>query len=171
MNILKNFLTRYTAPPNEPPRIAVEPGTRFGWVIGKDGEPLRVDSNYTRVVVPVYDFSAAGIDEDEPMAKVLVEASRQAPLKLALPKQVDPMFWIKNNRHMKLFIFHPDLLGQLFLPVGVPTFKSAQLPRNQVTCLGPAASAGYYVQHGHERGILAHDKKGLLGIQFSMLEP
>lgn len=171
MNVIKNYLTTHSPPAGTPPYLSVEPSTRYGWVIGPDGEPHRIDSNFNRVVVPTYDLSAARIDEDELIAKVLATAACQAPLKVAQPAQVDKTFWIKTNRHMKLFLFHPELRGKFFLPVGVPTYLSEVLPRNQITCLGPAAFAGYYVRQNHRRGVLAHDKKGLLGIQFSVLEP
>jgi hypothetical protein len=138
-------------------------------VLGPDLEPLRVDSNFNIVDVPTYDLTAMGKDDDEVMSKVLAAAASQNPLKLAEPGQVDLFFWVKNNRHVKSILIHPSLVGKVRIPVGVPVYKSEALPKDQMTCLGPPSFAGFYVEHGHRRGILAHDKKGLLAVQFSVL--
>lgn len=167
MNQLRKYLTTVTFEPSESPRLRVDPATRFGHIVGPDGKPERIDSKFSLVTVPTFDWQAAHVDEDEPIALVLQEAAMQTPLKLPTPKILDASFWIKNNRHVKAFLIHPSLHGKFFIPIGVPVIKSEALEPDRLTCLGPAQFAGYYVCQGHRRGVLAHDKKGLRSLQFA----
>ena len=165
MNKLKQYLTLARFQPQEHTRLRVDPSTRFGYVADEAGKPLRVDSRNMALVVPVYDWQVMKIDEDDPIALVLQEAAMQSPLKLPSLKTITRDFWVKNNTHVKAFLFYPSLHGKFYMPAGVPIYKSEILAPDRITCLGPAPFAGYYLQQGHSRGVLAHDKKGLRSLQ------
>lgn len=165
MNFFKQILTVARFAETETPYLHVETSTRWGYIADSEGRAQRVDSNHRRVIVPTYDWMAQKVDEDEVIGRVAAEAAKVVPLRVTFP--VDANFWIKNRRHLKGFAFHPNLAGQFFVPVGVPCFKHESLPVNQLTCFGVGAFTGYYVEHGqYKRGVLFHDKKGLLSLMF-----
>jgi len=166
MNKLKQYLTLATFEPMETPFLHVDPATRFGYVADAEGNPQRIDSKHTRVAVPTYDWQVEGVDEDEPIAKVLQEAAMQSPLKLPNPSTIGRDFWVRNNRHTKVLLIHPSLYGKFLVAAGISIFKSDLLEPDRITCLGNAQFAGYYIKHGNRRGVLAHDKKGLRSFQF-----
>ncbi len=164
MGALAGLLTRVVFADHETPAVAVDPATRFVYLTGPNG-PERVDSAYRKVSVPMFDWQRMGVNEDEEIIKVLVEAAGTNPLKVASPAKVNDIFWVKN-RGWKAIVFHPDLSGKFFLPDDLLIFTSALVPANQFILVGPPSSAGFYAVKGNTVGVVTNRRQGLLQIQF-----
>lgn len=168
---LRDFLTPITFGQGERVAVTVDPATRFGFVAEQDPSnpsklvPVRIDSNFSKAIVPVFDLAALKIDEDEAILRVLFEAGAASPLTMPSPKAMDQAFWVKNRTHREGILLNPK--SKVFLPVGIRAYRSELVDPMRVLLLGRAQHVGYYVQQGHRRGVLAHDKKGLLLVTFN----
>jgi hypothetical protein len=141
------------------PVVCLNPGTGFGYVLGEDGEALRVSG--PQVLVPM--LSSV---RDEGVAKVLVAASVANPLMLGTTKELSEKggFWQKYPTP-KAILGNPSLKGRFFQP-GFPTFFMDVVPEGMLIFLRPPAMVGYLVSRGHQWGVLAHCKEGLLQVRF-----
>lgn len=164
---LRDFLMGVEFKENETPSVKVDPATRFVFVSNlmelREFGPQRVDSAYSKVIVPVFDWARMKVNEDEEIIKVLFEAGNASPLNLPSPSSIDQAYWVRNT-HKGGLIVNPKL--RFFVPLGLKVFRSEFAPEDSILLLGQPMNVGYYVQQGHRRGVCAHDKKGLLRVRF-----
>ncbi len=161
---LSDFLRHMSFQPGERTFCKVDAATRYGIVATEKEGPLRIDSEFRSVVVPVHDWTAR--DEDEEIAIVLVEAGMQSPLQLPSPAAVDGAFWIKHARGCCALLVHPDTAPKCQFPEGPTIFRLESIPKNRLLILGVPDLVGMYVKQGDRRGVIAHDKKGILSVHF-----
>lgn len=161
---LSGLLTHIHFQVDEQPLVAIDPQTRFAIMAAGNG-PERVDSAFRRVLVAVHDWQALGVNEDEEIVKVLVEASASNPLKVSTPAGLDETFWVKNQK-WKALLCNPGLLGKFLIPEGPIMVASENVAMNQLVLVGTPAMAGFFVHQGARRGVLSNHVHGLMQIQF-----
>ena len=164
MGTIASLLTRVTFTDHETPAVAVDPATRFVYVAGPSG-PERVDSAYRKVSVPMFDWPKMGVNEDDEIVKVFVEAAATNPMKVPSPAKVNDLFWVKN-RGWKAILFNPALSGKFFLPDNIVIFMSALVPANQLILVGLPSAVGFYTVKGNMVGVATNRRQGLLQVQF-----
>lgn len=164
MGTIAGLLTRVTFTDHETPAVAVDPVTRFAYLAGPNG-PERVDSAYRKVAVPMFDWPKMGVNEDDEIIKVLIEAAATNPMKVPSPAKVNDIFWVKN-RGWKAILFNPALSGKFFLPDDLLIFTSSLVPANQLILVGLPGAAGFYVVKGDTVGVVTNRRQGLLQVQF-----
>lgn len=161
---LSTLLTPVVFDPSETPLVAVDAATRFAIVAAENG-PERVDSAYRKILVPMHDWQVKGVNEDEEIVRTLTEASAMNPLKMPSPAAVDPTFWVKNRGWRAIF-YNRAIRGKFFIPDGILSLMTPNVPADRLVLVGPAAMAGFYVKQGARRGVLSNCARGLLQVQF-----
>lgn len=164
MGAIAGLLTRVKFEDHETPAVAVDPATRFVFLAGPNG-PERVDSAYRKVPIPMFDWQRMGVNEDDEIIKVFVEAAGANPTKVATPAKVDDIFWVKH-RGWKAILFNPTLSGKFFLPDDLLIFTSTLVPANQIILVGPSSATGFYAVKGDTVGVVTNRRQGLLQVQF-----
>lgn len=164
MGTLAGLLTKVKFADHESPAVSVDPATRYAFLAGPDGVE-RVDSAYRKVPLPMFDWQKMGVNEDDEIIKVFVEAAGTNPMKVPSPAKVDDIFWVKN-RGWKAVLFNPALSGKFFLPEDVLIFTSALVPENQIILIGQPSAAGFYAVKGNTVGVITNKRQGLLQVQF-----
>lgn len=164
--ILRDYLSQRTFRLDQETFCGVDPATVFGHVSGPNGEPIRVEVR-ARIPVPVYDWASQGVDEDERIAAVLVEAAQANPIKVPNLTSIDNVFWA-SYRNVQAALVCPDYEALLYVPRGVTKLVFPYLPKDRVVLMGPAAEAGLFVEQGSKKGVLTHNKRGLMSVQFAV---
>jgi hypothetical protein len=158
---ISDFLTHRDFSPREVIFLGIDPATQFGHMGDGEGGVERVSSQ-GRVMVPVYDWTGWGLDEEAILAKVLVAAASASPLKVPSLASIDASFWAKTPG-VRAVLSHPET-GEFQSPVEV--IASPEVPLDRVIVIKNAAMAGYYVKQAARRNVLAHSKMGLLSVEF-----
>lgn len=161
---LSRFLTTASFDLSKTTTLTVDPATQFGFVGTESGGVERVRGT-PQIIVPVYDWQAAGVTEDDVFANVLVEAAQANPLKVASPSDLRGPFW-SQLRGIRALLINPALMGKFVIPLNFEVLKFEGVPENCAVVLKAADQAGYYIKQGHRRNILAHNKRGLVALQF-----
>jgi hypothetical protein len=156
------FLTPKEYPLGETIFLDIDPATQFGHMGTGEGEIERVSSR-GRVHVSVFDWRNWGLDEDAIIVKVLVAAASANPLKVSAIETLAPSFWAKTPG-MRAVLVHPENTGRFEPPVEMVV--SAEVPLDRVIILKAAPLVGYYVKQAARRNVLAHNKHGLLSVEF-----
>jgi len=159
---IKRFLTPKVFPLGQDIFLPIDPSTQFGYMGTGEGGVERVSSQ-GRVQVQVYDWRGWGLDEEAILIKVLAEAAAANPLKVAKMSNLNTAFWAKIGG-MQVAISHPDNVGAFQAPVEV--LVSPEVPKDRLIVLKGSHMTGYYVKQEARRNILAHNKHGLLSIEF-----
>lgn len=159
---LSDFLTPLEYNPGEQTLVAVDPATRFVIMATQNG-PERMDSSFRKVAVPTFDWSAKGVDEDDEIARVLVEASSMNPLKIPTPAALNETFWA-GQRGVQAMLCNANLLGKFPIPDGPEVLTSDHVAANQLILIG--SGAGFYVRQGQRRGVVSNRSAALLQVQF-----
>lgn len=159
---LSAFLTPKSFPLGETIFLDVDPATQFAHMGTGEGEVERVSSR-GRVAVPVFDWRGWGLNEDAIIVKVLVAAASANPLKISSARDLSLSFWAKTPG-VRALLTHPSNRGKFEPPVEV--IVSEHVPADRVIVLKAATMAGYYVKQAARRNVLAHNKRGLLSVEF-----
>lgn len=161
---LSRYLATVEFDLNKTTTLKVDPATQFGFVGTSDGGVERVRGT-PQVIVPVYDWQATGVSEEEVLAKVLVEAAETTPLKVTSPAELVGAFW-SRLRGIKALLINPALMGKFMIPTHFDVLRIGAVPENRAVVLRTPDLVGYYIKQGHRRNILAHNKWGLTALQF-----
>jgi hypothetical protein len=159
---IKQFLVRQEFPLGQSIFLPIDPATQFGYMGTGEGGVERVRSQ-GRVLVPVFDWRGWGLDEEAILFKVLVEAATASPLKVPQIEGLNQAFWAKNPG-VRAVLCHPANVGRFDPPIDPEV--SVQVPEDRVIILKAAPMVGYYVKQAARRNILAHNKHGLLSVEF-----
>lgn len=158
---ISDFLTHADFPLGETIFLGIDPATQFGHMGSGEGEVERVSSQ-GRVLVPVYDWTGWGLDEEAILAKVLVAAAAASPLKVPSLGGIDASFWAWTPG-VRAVLSHPET-GSFQSPVEV--IASPEVPLDRIIVIKTPVMAGYYVKQAARRNVLAHSKMGLLSVEF-----
>jgi len=157
--VISDFLTPTEHPLGEAIYLNIDPATRFGYMGTGEGNIKRVMSQ-GRVLVPVFDWTGWGLDEEAILARILVEAATASPLKTPSLGRIDAAFWARNPG-ARVVLSHPDNVG---FTAPVEVIASPEVPLDRIIVV--RSLAGYYVMQAARRNILAHNKRGLLSVEF-----
>ena len=159
---IKRFLTPKEFSLGEDIFLPMDPATQFGYLGTGEGGVDRISSR-GRVLVPVYDWRGWGLDEEAILIKVLVQAATASPLKVARIENINQAFWAKTPG-IRVVISNPSNVGSFSAPVEV--LSSVEVPGDRLIILKGSPMTGYYVKQAARRNILAHNKRGLLSVEF-----
>lgn len=161
---IADLLTQVVFQSWEEPFVAVDPKTRFAIVAGPNG-PERVDSAFRRVLVPLHDWRARGVDPNEEVIKMLVEGSAMNPLSVGTAAVLDDHFWVKN-RGWKAVLCNPGLHGRFIRPDHLLVVASDHVRPEQLVFVGDGG--GFLVRQGLRQGAVTNRAQGLMQMQFSV---
>lgn len=156
------FLTPKDYPLGETVFLGIDPATQFGHMGTGEGGVERVSSR-GRVMVPVFDWTGWGLDEEAILVKVIVEAASANPLKVPSIEDLTRSFWTKISG-VRAVLANPACRGMLQTPAEMVV--SNEVPTDRVIVLKAASMVGYYVKQAARRNILVHNRQGLLSVQF-----
>lgn len=162
--MLSDLLTPVDLRDGELPLIAVDPTTRFVYISTAQG-PERVDSAFRKVHIPLRDWAALGVDEDEEILRVLVEASAASALKVPNPGHMNDLFWVRQ-RGWRGLIFNEALQGKFVIPDDLLVVTAADpdlLPIDRVILV--SQGAGFLVRQNELRGVVSNKASSLMQIQ------
>lgn len=162
----KDLLTPVTIPEGEPALVGVDLSTRFAHFAGPKG-PERIDSQFRKIVVPVFDWQLDGVDEREKIIETLFEASAGNPINLPTYAALNSHFWLRYP-NVRGLLLHPDVRVRVVVPDDTEVLCSNNLPTNRLTLVNLPQDVGFYVQQGSKRGVLTNHSRGLLQVQFQV---
>ena len=161
---LSRFLTPASFELGKTTTLKVDPATQFGF-IGTDVGGVERVRGTPQVIVPVYDWQATGVSEEEVFAKVLAEAAEASPLKVASPADLVGPFWAQL-RGIRALLINPSMVGRFLVPIHFDVLKFEAVPENRAVVLKTPDLVGYHIKQGHRRNILVHNKWGVTALQF-----